>query len=51
VNVKGYDTENISKLIYEHISRRFNLDEFLEYYEYEEKDLKDEIDYILSEIL
>lgn len=51
ITVKGYDTENITNLIYEHISKRFNLDEFLEDYEYEEKDLKDEIDYILSEIL
>lgn len=51
LSVKGYDTKNISKLVYEHLSRRFKFEDFLKDYEYEEKDIKEEIDYILSEIL
>lgn len=51
VELEGYATDNIAKLIFEHISHRFGFKEFLEGYEIEDSQVIDEIEYILSEIL
>lgn len=49
--MKGYDTENISKLIYDWLDKRFNVNmNFLEDYEIDEQEFIDEIEYQLSEI-
>ena len=51
LELKGYDTENIAKLIYEVLKYRYSFDDFLEDNDLEIKDVIDELDYQLSEIL
>lgn len=49
--IKGYDHENISKMIFKRIKNQFGLGEFLEGYEISEKDFIGEIEDVLSDIL
>lgn len=49
--IKGYDTKNISKLIWNRLSKQFPFDETLEEYEIKESDVLEEIEDILSDIL
>ena len=51
VELKGYDHENIAKMIFKRIKNEFGLSEYLEDYEISEKDLVNEIEDILSDIL
>jgi len=51
IKVKGYDHENIAKMIFKRIKNEFGLSEYLEDYEISEKDLVNEIEDILSDIL
>lgn len=50
IELEGYDTENIAKLILDELKWKFNFGEFLEDYDCEEKNVVDEIDCVLSEI-
>lgn len=49
--VKGYDHENIAKMVWGRVSLYFGLDDMLEDYEIEESDVIAQIEDILSEIL
>lgn len=48
VEMKGYDTENIAKLIFDRIKTEYGIKEYL--YAYDEKYIIEDINYILSEI-
>lgn len=48
--LKGYDTENIAKIIFRRLKNEFGLDEFLDGYDIEEKDFINEIEDVLSDI-
>ena len=49
--VKGYDHENIAKVVWGSVSRYFGFEDMLEDYEIEESDVLEQIEDILSEIL
>lgn len=49
--IKGYDHENIASMVYDRLSYRFQMEAFLEDYDISEKEFKEEIQYILDEIL
>lgn len=49
--VKGYDHENIAKMVWNRICIHFGFYEVLEDYDIEEKNVLDEIEDILSDIL
>lgn len=51
VQLKGYDTENIAKLIYDRLRSRYYIKDFLQDYDISKEDFISEIDWVLSEIL
>lgn len=51
VEVKGYDIENISELIFRQLKSDFHINDMLEDYEIDIREFKDSIEDILSEIL
>ena len=51
VDVKGYDCENIAKIIYKRLQSQFEIKEFLEGYDITIEDFTNEIEDILSDIL
>lgn len=51
VEVKGYDIENITELIYRQLKSDFYINDMLEDYEIDIREFKDSIEDILSEIL
>ena len=51
VDVKGYDCENIAKIIYKRLQSQFEIKEFLEEYEIPVEDFTNEIEDVLSDIL
>ena len=51
IEVKGYDHENISKMIFNRLKNSFGIEEFLIYEEIESKHFIEEIEDMLSDIL
>jgi len=51
IEAKGYDHENIAKMVFRRIKNEFGLSEYLEDYEISEKDFVNEIEDVLSNIL
>lgn len=51
IEVKGYDHENIANMVYKRINNAFLIEPILEDEGYEVKDILDEIEDILSDIL
>ena len=51
VNIEGYDHENIAKMILQRLINVYNLEEFMEYEEIGVKEIIDEIEDVLCEIL
>lgn len=51
IELDGYDTENIAKLIYNRLNRKFSIADFLEGYDIETKDILSEIENMLDDIL
>jgi len=51
IEVKGYDYENIAKMIFKRLKNQFNLIEFLDDYDISERDFTEEIEEVLSDIL
>lgn len=49
--VNGYDTENIAKLVYDHLDKRYDLSQFLEDYDIEEQDFISDIEEAIDEVL
>lgn len=50
-DLKGYDHENIAKIIYKRLQSQFDIKEFLEGYEIPVEDFTNEMEDILSDIL
>lgn len=48
--IEGYDIENITDLIYTRIKNQFNIKEYLDDYEIEVEDFKNEIEDVLTNI-
>lgn len=48
--LEGYDTENIAKQIYERLKNQYNIDEFLDGYDTDPKEVIEEIDDVLDDI-
>ena len=51
MTVEGYDHRNIAKMILQRLINVYNLEEFMEYEEIESKEIIDEIEDVLLEIL
>jgi hypothetical protein len=51
IEVKGYDHSNIAKMLFKRLNNQFNLKEALDDYDISDKDLIDELEDILSDIL
>ncbi|MGL5642048.1 MAG: hypothetical protein ACRDDM_07255, partial [Paraclostridium sp.] len=51
ITVEDYDHRNISKMILQRLINVYNLEEFMEYEEIESKEMIDEIEDVLCEIL
>lgn len=51
VELKGYDTENIAKLVFQRLNSQYQIKDFLEDWDIETKDFIGEIEWVLSEIL
>ncbi|MCU9808348.1 hypothetical protein LEQ06_09330 [Paraclostridium sp. AKS46] len=51
IDIAGYDHRNISKMILQRLINVYNLEEFMEYEEIESKEIIDEIEDVLCEIL
>ena len=49
--IKGFDYENISKIIYSRLNNSYNLDEFLDDYDMDKSEFTEEIENALVEIL
>lgn len=49
--IKGFDYENISKIIFNRLNNSYNLDEFLDDYDIDKYELTEEIENVLVEIL
>jgi len=49
--IKGYDHENIAKMLFRRLNNQFNLKESLDDYDVSEKDFLEELEDILSDIL
>ena len=51
IEVEGYDYENIAKILWNRLKSKFEIEEFLEDYDVSEKDVIEELEDILSDIL
>ena len=51
IEVKGYDHENMARMIFGRLSNYFNLDEMLENEDIDSERFKEEIEYVLMDIL
>ena len=51
IEVRGYDHENISKMVYKRLNNAFLIEPILEYEGYEVEDILDEIEDVLMDIL
>jgi len=51
VEVKGYDYENIAKMLWKRLKSQFEIEEFLGDYDVSEKDVLEELEEVLSDIL
>lgn len=49
--IKGFDVYNIAKMVYNHISKQYPIDDFLEDEDIEKTDFIEEIESALSDIL